>query len=245
MIKNFFKSALGILPSKMQEGIRTNIINKIKELPKKNYYKSYSQCGEDIIAQLYLSKQKGFYVDVGAFHPFKISNTYLFFKKGWNGINIDATAKVIKLFNRYRPNDINVHACVGLNDGEEVTFYKFKSGALNTFKKNKHDIKLYHKEAPVEEEKLQTRSLSSILNEHLEDGKQIDLLSIDVEGAEEDVLRSNDWYKYKPKLIIIEDHASISDFMLSNIYKILTNHKYTLGGFSRHSFVFYQQENLK
>ena len=243
MIKELFKSLLGILPNRLQDSIRNNIINKLKNLPVKNYYKSYSQCGEDIIAQLYLSKQKGFYVDVGAFHPIQISNTYLFKKKGWKGINVDGTSSVITLFNKFRPHDINVHACVGLNDGETVTYYKFKSGALNTFKKEKlEDIKIYHHEIPISEEKIKTRSLSGILNEHMEEGREIDLMSIDVEGADEEVLQSNDWTKYNPKVIIIEHYASIQDFLSSNIYLLLSNKNYLLGGFSRHSFIFYRKE---
>ena len=51
----------------------------------------YSQEGEDMILGKIFSGQKhGFYVDVGAHHPLRFSNTYLFYLKGWRGINIDA-----------------------------------------------------------------------------------------------------------------------------------------------------------
>ena len=53
------------------------------------YLKSYSQEGEDIFLRKIFNKKKGFYVDVGCYHPLDGSNTYLLYKKGWNGINLD------------------------------------------------------------------------------------------------------------------------------------------------------------
>ena len=52
---------------------------------------SYSQQGEDMILKsLFQDHQSGFYVDVGAHHPSRFSNTYFFYLRGWRGINIDA-----------------------------------------------------------------------------------------------------------------------------------------------------------
>ena len=76
---------------------------------------SYSIEGEDRIvrALLWQKHDKGFYVDVGAHHPFRFSNTYLFYTQGWSGINIDATPGSMKAFNKYRPRDINLEVGVG------------------------------------------------------------------------------------------------------------------------------------
>ncbi len=76
---------------------------------------SYSQNGEDrILARIYERQRYGFYVDIGAHHPFRFSNTYLLYKRGWNGINIDAMPKSMELFNKYRNRDINIECGVGL-----------------------------------------------------------------------------------------------------------------------------------
>jgi len=57
--------------------------------------KSYSQEGEDLILlRIFEKKRIGFYVDVGSHHPFRFSNTYLFYRLGWRGINIDANQEV-------------------------------------------------------------------------------------------------------------------------------------------------------
>ncbi|MCX2716544.1 hypothetical protein OQH61_02215 [Helicobacter sp. MIT 21-1697] len=80
--------------------------------------KSYAQQGEDLILQEMLNNiQYGFYVDVGAHHPFRFSNTYLFYQKGWKGINIDAMPNSMKLFSRFRPRDINIECGIALNGG--------------------------------------------------------------------------------------------------------------------------------
>lgn len=80
--------------------------------------KCYSQEGEDLLLSRILGDKKdGFYVDVGAHHPFRFSNTYLLYKQGWRGINIDAMPGSMKLFNRFRPRDINIECGVASGGG--------------------------------------------------------------------------------------------------------------------------------
>ncbi|MFA7355121.1 MAG: SAM-dependent methyltransferase, partial [Sulfurimonadaceae bacterium] len=102
MLKKLIKS---LLPKSLKE--------KIVDV-KNNYFdgyalKSYSQEGEDmILRRLFEQQPNGFYVDVGAHHPKRFSNTYFFYKKGWRGINIDAMPNSMELFNKIRPRDINI-----------------------------------------------------------------------------------------------------------------------------------------
>jgi len=102
---------------------------------KRNIYlnNSFSQEGEDIIlSRLFNDKKNGFYVDVGAHHPFRFSNTYKFYEKGWSGINIEPNPEDFHLFSKYRNRDININAGVGSNDGT-LTYFMFNEPALNTF----------------------------------------------------------------------------------------------------------------
>ena len=94
--------------------------------------KIYSQEGEDLILSRIFDKKVGFYVDIGAHHPFRYSNTYKLFQSGWSGINIDASPETINLFKRHRPKDINLNLGVSNCDGE-LEFYQFEDGAYNTF----------------------------------------------------------------------------------------------------------------
>src|SRR5215510_10661697 len=60
---------------------------------------SFSQQGEDLIlARLFEGQRRGFYVDVGAHHPRRFSNTFLLYRRGWRGLNIDAAPGSMRLF---------------------------------------------------------------------------------------------------------------------------------------------------
>ena len=214
----------------------------LSRLKRRDYAKSFSQCGEDMIVKYYLPKQKGFYVDVGAYHPIHLSNTNHFYNLGWRGINIDATKEAIDVFNKKRPKDVNLNICIGLEDGRDISFFRFEARELNTFREDQlENIFTHHGQKPIAVDKMKLRSLASVLDEYLPQAEEIDLLTIDAEGADEEILRSNNWQKYKPKVIVIENAVTIEDFIKSDIYKTISNFGYIVGGFSRFSFVFYKE----
>jgi len=71
---------------------------------------SFAQEGEDrVLYRMFQGRfgRPGFYVDVGAHHPTRFSNTYLFYRMGWRGINLDAMPGSMAAFARARPRDIN------------------------------------------------------------------------------------------------------------------------------------------
>ena len=160
----------------------------------------------------------GFYVDVGAYHPKLFSNTYLFYKKGWRGICIEPNPRMKKLFLIARPRDVFVSVGVGENQELKnsrnqgiktkrvLEYFEFEDGAVNTFsaeqaRKNQEEAgrKLIGKR------RIPVLPLKTILDRYLPKGQKIDLLSVDAEGMDLEVLRSNDWKKYRPEMIIAED----------------------------------------
>lgn len=164
----------------------------------------YSQEGEDIIlARLLGGKNKGFFVDVGAHHPTRFSNTYELYRRGWRGINIDATPGSMKLFNRLRPGDLNLELAIS-DRKESMVFSMFQEGALNTFdrKLSQNYISSGWEAAGTVE--LIPQPLTLVLDKYLEPGQKIDILSVDVEGEDLGVLRSNDWDRHCPEVVIIE-----------------------------------------
>lgn len=190
---------------------------------------SYGQDGEDRIIEKYLKKKKkGFYIDVGAHHPFRFSNTYLFYKKGWRGINIDATPGSMKLFKIFRPRDINIEVPIS-NNTKAINYFIFDEPALNGFssklseqrdKNTKYKIKRVVKMKP--------KKLSNILDTYLPQDIKIDFMSVDVEGFEYQVLSSNNWKKYRPLYLLIEIlDNSINDSTTEKIYKLLKKEKYS------------------
>lgn len=169
---------------------------------------SFAQAGEDIVLQrIFLGTKKGFYVDVGAYHPFRLSNTYYFYLNGWNGINIEPRPGSRDLFQKYRPNDINLEVGVAPVQGV-YNYHVFEEDTLNQFSYTNSSLLTEKKNQII---KVKTSPLSSILDEHAK-GKRIDFLTIDTEGSELQVLLSNNWLDYSPAVILIEQNSSNTDF---------------------------------
>jgi hypothetical protein len=151
----------------------------------------------------------GFYIDVGAYHPKRLSNTYYFYKRGWTGINIDPTPGIIELFKKARPRDINLPYAVA-SGGKELKFY-------------------------VNENERGVNTLSPDW-----DRRPIDFLSVDVEGMDLEVLKSNDWDEFVPKVILCEDIflPDIEDASRCATWEFLNTRGYRLVGKCVHTLIF-------
>lgn len=166
-----------------------------------------AQSGEDVILlRLFQKKSNGFYIDVGAYHPIRLSNTYLLHKLyGWQGINIDASSESINNFKQSRPNDINIHIAVSDQNGE-ATFHIFEQApAVNTITDSNIERQSNKGLSPTRTETVQTQRLEDILDSYLPANQPIDLLTIDAEGVDLEVLKSNNWEKYRPSVVLVED----------------------------------------
>lgn len=182
--------------------ISQNILDMLLHASGTTY--SYSQEGEDIVIRRLLDTTKpGFYVDIGAHHPIRFSNTYSLYRSEWHGMNIDATPGSMELFGALRPRDINIECAIS-SDCEPIPFYIFKEGALNTFDHELADQYVQHGCPIAEIRRITPQPLAAVLNKHLPKGQAIDFMNIDVEGQEIEVLKSNDWNTYKPSVIAIE-----------------------------------------
>jgi FkbM family methyltransferase len=192
----------------MPEGREMTVPNWIKLLlrgdPRLKPRLCYAQDGEDLILDRLLDGQRsGFYVDVGAHHPMRFSNTYLFYLRGWRGINIDAEPGSMRAFQKYRGRDINVECGVAAHKGT-LKYYRFDEPALNTFDEIEAKLKDRPPYRLIDKVDVDVRRLDDLLREHLPTGQCIDVLTIDVEGKDEEVLRSNDWAQYRPRFILAE-----------------------------------------
>lgn len=191
-------------------------------------HKSYSQTGEDLIASFFLADiQNGFYVDIGANDPIHLNNTYWFYKHGWRGLCIEPSSFRCKLFKTIRPKDEVVCCGAGGQNGE-MDFFVFDLDNISTFspveaeefKKVGHTI--------VETKKVPVYTLAHIMSTYAK-GRTVDVLSIDTEGLDLEILKSNDWSAYRPKLIIVEiaeyrkdtavrTHAAFDEYLQSQQY---------------------------
>ncbi len=190
----------------------------------------YSQFGEDIVLAARMRQQKGFYVDVGANHPQRYSNTYLLYKRGWHGINIEPNSEAAAEFRRVRPRDTMV-SCGVAQKSERRRLYRFSDPAFNTFDKamaDEYSRKSWLSRLP--EIDIDLKPLSEILGKNVpSDIKQIDLLTIDTEGYDLEVLQSNDWSRFAPLYIAIEaQDFTIESSATHPTYLFLTGHGYEL-----------------
>ena len=202
---------------------------------KNNYFdghslKSYSQEGEDMILRRIFEKQaKGFYVDVGAHHPKRFSNTFFFYKKGWQGINIDAMPGSMKAFEKFRPKDINLEIPISRKK-QILTYYAFNEPALNGFSKEISESRDGISNCKIEFTKdIETSTLEEVLDQNLPTNQVIDFLSVDVEGLDFDVVKSINFEKYRPRVILVEILGStLSEIEGNEIYKYLLKEEYDL-----------------
>ena len=190
------------------------IIKDLKKSKTKIYKKlSYSQYGEDVVLKSFYEKTpeyKGFYIDIGAYHPLKYSNTQIFYKNGWTGINIDATPKSMIPFNKFRKRDINLECAV--SDKEEtLTYYSFKENALSTFDEQLGEERIKQGWKLNKKFKLKTKTINQILSEYLPENQKIDFIDIDIEGFELKILKTFDFSKFAPDYFLIEDLDTVSE----------------------------------
>ncbi|OOG71463.1 hypothetical protein B0E43_17340 [Algoriphagus sp. A40] len=166
---------------------------------------SYSQCAEDLLVQYVFRLRKitnPTYLDIGAHHPYQLSNTALFYQKGCKGINIEANPSLHNAFEIYRPNDINLN--IGISDKEEeLDFYIMTDNTLSTFSKEECDQLIAYGKKLDKIEKIKLTTINFVIDNYC-DGIFPDFLSIDVEGLDFQILKSIDFEKSSPKVICVE-----------------------------------------
>jgi len=187
----------------------------------------YGQDGEDLILDRMLDRQAtGFFVDVGAHHPVRFSNTYLFYQRGWSGINIDAQPGSMAAFRKYRARDINLEFGVDIAQGS-LPYYQFNEPALNTFDAAEARLKDKEPYRITGQVVVPVHRLADVLDKYLPKGMEIDFISVDVEGKDLSVLQSNDWNRYRPRFVLAEtlrtellkmSNCPVVSFMQSNGY---------------------------
>lgn len=201
-----------------------------------------SQEGEDILIKRLLKRlysSGGFYVDVGAHHPIRFSTTLHYYMRGWRGINIEPLAEAFQLFEQLRPNDINIKCAVGLATGR-MTYYKFKEPAFNTLSAEQVHYALGKTEL-IDEEQIDIEPLAAILDKHLPEYARdsFQFLNIDVEGFEVPVILSNDWKRYRPRLVLVE---ALTEAAINEITRLLTEQGYLFIARTKNTYFFAERQ---
>jgi FkbM family methyltransferase len=163
---------------------------------------SYSQNLEDIHLQLAFAGQDGgVYVDIGGSHPVADNVTYGLYRRGWSGIVVEPQEELARLHRLLRPRDRVVTELVGREVGTAEFHRVGGFHALSTtVAGNVENARAMG--AEVETVSRPMTTLAALFDAH--GLTTIDVLKIDVEGAEADVLAGNDWVRFRPKVILAE-----------------------------------------
>ncbi len=189
----------------------------------------FGQEGEDAVLAGLIDPEgnlKGFFVDVGAHHPTRFSNTWRFYQAGWRGINIDPTPGSMTPFCELRPEDVNLE--VGVSQEAAVRkFYCYNEPALNGIDNDRREEL---KDTNYKLERIldvETLPLSEILRRYEDRFVSPSFLTIDVEGLEIEVLSSLDFERYAFDFILIEQRLSdLATLNESKIWKFMTGRGY-------------------
>ena len=186
--------------------------------------KSYAMNNEDTaILNYFKDRKNGFYVDVGCYHPIHRNNTHLLHMQNWSGVNIDTSQFSIDLFNFMRPKDLNYNCAISDKNENIKLFYQKELSQLSTIEKSQAEIVF---QGDIKEKEIKAFTLDEILSRDRYKNSKIDLLDIDVEGADLKVLRGLSFEKFKPELVCVEIHAK--EIKKSDIYNFLTDKNYEL-----------------
>jgi FkbM family methyltransferase len=207
---------------------------------------TFSQFGEDALVMGYFRTKNtnrpggvfevpaaGFYVDIGAHHPIFISNTWALYERGWRGINVEPTPGLFEALQAERPRDVNLQMAISGQDGE-ATFYSYGMNVNNTLDAGRVD------EARLQDRlTVQTLRLSTLLDRYLPPDTKVDFLSVDVEGLDLEVLQSNDWRRYRPEIVVAEQHGGgIEEQIQTPLYRFMFQTGYRMIGWAPPSLVF-------
>ncbi len=196
--------------------------------------RTYAQHGDDLaIINLFncLRITQPSYLDIGAHHPFIISNTALLYQRGSRGINVEANPALIEEFNKFRPEDINLCAAVvGKSTNEKVTLNRIdQTSGLNSL-------------LPITGHKVRDTvdvwafTADEIVAKYA-DGCWPDLLSIDVEGMDIPVLKSINYRRGGPKVICAEYNSQNGD-VCNELRELMLARDYAVHSFCGSNMLF-------
>ncbi len=177
--------------------------------PREEAQQSYAQCGEDLIVAFILGKL-GFetmtYMDIGAYRPIEINNTYYFYESGFSGVLVEPNPAICKELRRVRPRDTTLEAGIGISDVNEADFYMMTDPSWNTFSKEEadHQVKISGGKISIEKViKMPLLDINRVMREHFPGGAPT-YLSIDAEGIHFDLAKAIDYENQRPTVICIE-----------------------------------------
>lgn len=181
-----------------------------------------------ILASLLRNVERGVYIEVGANHPTRISNTYRFYQMGWTGLAIDGNDVFAPMWAAQRPNDVFVQALVSdaVKEAEFLVFPDDTISTMDTQTSKRYASRFESKD--IEVRHVKTTTLEALRASYLPEG-EIHLLSVDVEGEDLNVLKGGNLGLMRPGVVVVETkNCSLYQVLESDIVRYMTGIGYRL-----------------
>ena len=192
---------------------------------------SYAQAGEDLVVNFIFEQLKieeKPYLDIGAYDPVYLSNSYLFYKQGQRGVLVEPNVAMCKKLRAVRPRDTVLEAGIGIGKKGEADYYVMSDASWSTFDRAEaeHMVKTTGGRVAIKEvRRMPLLDVNEVIAEHFA-GRAPAFVSIDAEGWHFRILKSIDFKRFRPHVICIEtlisgEHRAIAEipaFMKANGY---------------------------
>lgn len=184
---------------------------------------SFSQYGEDLELRSRFGRRKGIFIEIGANHPIRLSNTYLLYRMGWRGMIVEPVPSLYAKHKRLRPRDIHINAAADSTDGE-MTFYELVPSVLSTCDSDEAEKAVNGGTARLlRKYPVAVTTVAALYRAHLAPNPVL-VLSVDTEGHDLAVLKGVDWDSMRPEVVICEGNdddkqSEITEFLAARGYE--------------------------
>jgi FkbM family methyltransferase len=195
---------------------------------------SYAQAGEDVIVNFtldYLGIKDVKYLDIGAYHPVSINNTYYFYRKGFRGVLVEPNVTMCEELRRVRPEDTTLTAGIGVTAVREADYFLMSQPAWNTFSKEEaeHMTKATGGSIKIERViKMPLLDVNDVMAKHFTGAPTF--LSIDAEGWHLAILKAIDYQRFRPAIICVETLVTGTKNTMPEIPAFMTSQGYVARG---------------
>jgi len=196
---------------------------------------SYAQAGEDLIAAYFFAHFKianVTYLDIGAYDPILINNTYFFYTYGLQGVLVEPNVDMTVKLRAVRPRDVVLEAGIGTGKTGVADYYVMSDPAWSTFDKAEadHQVKATRGKVTIREvRRMPLLDVNDVMAEHFK-GKAPTFVSIDAEGWHLAILKSIDFARFRPAVICVETLVSAESRTIPEIPAFMTTQGYVARG---------------
>jgi hypothetical protein len=198
-------------------------------------YISYAQAGEDLIAAYFFAHFKitdVTYLDIGAYDPIGINNTYFFYTHGLQGVLVEPNVDMTVKLRAVRPRDVVLEAGIGIGKTGVADYYVMSNPDWSTFDKAEadHQVKATGGKVTIREvRRMPLLDVNDVMAQYFK-GKAPTFVSIDAEGWHLAILKSIDFARFRPAVICVETLVSAESRTIPEIPAFMTTQDYVARG---------------